>query len=97
MGLELVVIRFSPFYLGLGVAARLALVVCYVALAQPPRTLLILSWDGLRRGISLALALSLPTELHPGVFVPMTFAVVLVSSAVQGLTVKPLLGWLSRH
>jgi CPA1 family monovalent cation:H+ antiporter len=107
MGLELVVIGFSPFYLGLGVAAAaLALLVRYVALALPtrllrlsrqlpPRTLLILSWGGLRGGISLALALGLPDELHPEVFVPMTFAVVLFSAIVQGLTLKRLLGWLT--
>lgn len=109
MGLELVVIGFSPFYLALGVAvAGLSLLVRYVALALPtrllglsrqlpPRTLLILSWGGLRGGISLALALGLPDELHPEVFVPITFAVVLFSSAVQGLTLKPLLSWLSRR
>lgn len=39
----------------------------------PPRTLVILSWGGLRRGISLALGLS--ASLRPEVFVPMTFAV----------------------
>ena len=107
MGLELVVIGFSPFYLGLGVAAAvLALLVRYVALALPtrllglsrqlpPRTLLILSWGGLRGGISLALALGLPAGLHPEVFVPMTFAVVLFSAVVQGLTLKRLLSWLT--
>ncbi|MET4074511.1 sodium:proton antiporter [Hymenobacter sp. UYCo722] len=107
MGLELVVIGFSPFYLGLGVAAAvLALLVRYVALAMntrmlglskrlPPRTLVILSWGGLRGGISLALALGLPDSLHPEVFVPMTFAVVLFSAVVQGLTLKRLLSWLT--
>ncbi|MFC6223021.1 cation:proton antiporter [Hymenobacter artigasi] len=107
MGLELVVIGVSPFYLGLGVAAAvLALLVRYVVLTLttgllglsrqlPPRTLAILSWGGLRGGISLALALGLPTGLHPEVFVPMTFAVVLFSAVVQGLTLKRLLGWLT--
>ena len=109
MGLELVVIGVSPFYLGLGaVAAVLALLVRYVVLAfttrllglsqqLPPRTLAILSWGGLRGGISLALALTLPEGLHPEVFVPMTFAVVLFSAVVQGLTLKKLVGWLTPH
>lgn len=108
MGLELIVIGFSPFYLGLGiVVALLALAVRYVALAVPTRllglsrqlparSLLILSWGGLRGGISLALALGLPDSLHPEVFVPMTFAVVLFSAVVQGLTLKRLIGWLTR-
>ena len=106
MGLELVVIGFRPFYLALGAAAAvLAVVVRYAALALPtqllglrrqlpPRTLLILSWGGLRGGISLALALGLPAALHPELFVPMTFAVVLFSAVVQGLTLKKLLSWL---
>jgi CPA1 family monovalent cation:H+ antiporter len=109
MGLELVVVGFSPFYLGLGlVAAVMTVFVRYVALALPTRllglmrqlprrTLLILTWGGLRGGISLALALGLPPALHPEVFVPMTFAVVLFSSVAQGLTLKPLLGWLNRE
>ena len=109
MGLELVVIGLSPFYLGLGVAAALlALAARYLALAlptrllglsrqMPPRTLVILSWGGLRGGISLALALGLPEPMHPEVFVPMTFAVVLFSAVVQGLTLKQLLGLLTRR
>ncbi|RZK53881.1 MAG: sodium:proton antiporter, partial [Hymenobacter sp.] len=108
MGLELVVIGLRPFYLGLGLAAAvLAVVVRFVALALPtrllgltrqlpPRALAILTWGGLRGGISLALALSLPAALHPEVFVPMTFAVVLFSAVVQGLTLKKLLTLLNR-
>jgi CPA1 family monovalent cation:H+ antiporter len=84
----------------------LALLVRYVALALPtrllglskqlpPRTLLVLTWGGLRGGISLALALGLPPAMHPEIFVPMTFAVVLFSAVAQGLTLKKLLGWLN--
>ena len=52
---------------------------------------------GLCGGISQALALGLPDKLHPEVFVPMTFAGGLFSSAVQGLTLKPSLSGLSRQ
>lgn len=52
----------------------------------PPGALPILTWGGLRGGISLALALALPTAQYARIFVPMTLAVVLFSILVQGLT-----------
>jgi CPA1 family monovalent cation:H+ antiporter len=47
----------------------------------------ILTWSGLRGGISVALALSLPKGPERSLFVAMTYMVVVFSIAVQGLTV----------
>jgi CPA1 family monovalent cation:H+ antiporter len=47
----------------------------------------ILTWGGLRGGISFALALSLPPSLERDRLVTMTYVVVVFSVLVQGLTV----------
>jgi len=47
----------------------------------------ILTWSGLRGGISVALALSLPKGPERTLFVAMTYVVVVFSIVVQGLTV----------
>ncbi len=47
----------------------------------------ILTWGGLRGGISVALALSLPAEMHRNEFVTITYVVVIFSIIVQGLTI----------
>ena len=48
----------------------------------------VLAWGGLRGGISVALALSLPDEPTKPVILAATYAVVIFSIVVQGLTVK---------
>jgi CPA1 family monovalent cation:H+ antiporter len=55
-----------------------------------PHAVKILTWAGLRGGISVALALSLPPGPAREVFVPMTYVIVLFSILVQGLTLRPL-------
>ena len=55
-----------------------------------PGAIPILTWGGLRGGISVALALSLPPGPHTGVIFSMTYAVVVFSIIVQGLSMKPL-------
>jgi len=47
----------------------------------------ILTWGGLRGGISVALALSLPKSMFGEVFVSITYTIVLFSIIVQGLTI----------
>lgn len=52
----------------------------------------VLTWGGLRGGLSMVLALALPADLpHRDIIVAMTFGVVIVSILVQGLTMGPLL------
>jgi monovalent cation:H+ antiporter, CPA1 family len=50
----------------------------------------ILTWGGLRGGISVALALSIPVDMQGELFVVVTYIVVLFSSIVQGLTIGKL-------
>jgi CPA1 family monovalent cation:H+ antiporter len=57
----------------------------------PPRVIGILTWGGLRGGISVALALSLPNGPHRDAVIAVTYAVVLFSILVQGLTLPRLL------
>lgn len=64
-----------------------------------PSTVRILTWGGLRGGISVALALSVPGK-PSGVAVPgrdvilvITYVVVVFSIVVQGLTIGPLARW----
>ncbi len=57
----------------------------------PPRVLAILTWGGLRGGISVALALALPAGPQRSALIFVTYAVVLFSILVQGLTLAPLL------
>lgn len=53
-------------------------------------TLLIMTWGGLRGGISIALALSIQGPYHDFI-VTITYAVVIFSIMVQGLTIEPLI------
>ncbi len=50
----------------------------------------VLIWGGLRGGIAVALALSLPDVEYKAAILSITYGVVLFSIIVQGLTVKPL-------
>ena len=65
------------------------------------RTAFVVSWTGMRGGISLATALALPLTLpnnqpfpHRNTIIFVTFCVILVTLVLQGLTLNPLIRWL---
>ena len=107
IGLEVLVLTLSGRYLLAGVLAiplvllaRLATVgvpMRLLALRRrfAPRAIRILTWGGLRGGISVALALSLPHDTKEqtdarDLILTMTYVVVAFSICVQGLTVGKL-------
>ena len=104
VGLELLIITFEWHALVAGLAAvPLALLARYVAVGIPvlalkpfkqykPNPIKALTWGGLKGGISVALALSLPLGEERSIILPMAYVVVVFSILVQGLTVKKVLG-----
>jgi CPA1 family monovalent cation:H+ antiporter len=98
IGMELLIIPFTD-YLWLGVAAIFIVLFARWFSVLIPMSLLgfkktfeknaltILTWGGLRGGISVALALSLPKSSYGEMFVSITYIVVLFSILVQGLTI----------
>jgi CPA1 family monovalent cation:H+ antiporter len=98
IGLEVLVLRYQPLALGLAAfAIPVVLLARATAVAIPPialawlgtmsiRHVPFLTWAGVRGGISIALALSIPTsEARPAILAA-TYAVVLFSVIVQGST-----------
>ncbi len=60
-------------------------------------TVAILTWGGLRGGLSVALALSLPAFPGREIVLGATYSVVIFSILVQALTLGPLVTWLRRR
>jgi monovalent cation:H+ antiporter, CPA1 family len=102
LGLEILLIVPDPVLLLAGVIAiPIALFGRWMAISLPvsllgrfrafsPHVIKILTWGGLRGGISVALALSLPAGESRDVLLTITYVVVLFSILVQGLTIAPL-------
>ncbi len=103
IGLEVLVLSFQRAYLVAGLvaiplvlAARWLSVVLQVKAFSfvrefSDRTITILTWGGLRGGISVALALSLPVGPMRDAVVTITYVVVVFSILVQGLTINRVL------
>ncbi|MBZ9937040.1 sodium:proton antiporter [Mesorhizobium sp. BR1-1-16] len=100
IGLEVLVLRFDGGHvlLALGlipvvVAARLLATSLPVLVLRrwqsfAPGSIAILTWGGLRGGISIALALSLPETPEKAMLLTATYCAVIFTIAVQGLTLK---------
>lgn len=103
IGLEVLVLTFSKASLIAGLLAIvLVLFSRWVAIGIPislfklkrtftPYVTQIMVWGGLRGGISVALALSLPEGSARDIILAVTYIIVVFSIVVQGLTIKSLI------
>ncbi len=102
IGLEVLVLSWNQSYLIASVLMiPLLLLSRFVSVAVPivimrrfrtfsPSVIKILTWGGLRGGISVAMALSLPPGRHRDIILTITYAIVVFSIIVQGLTIGKL-------
>ena len=110
LGLELLVVPLERRFLFAGLVAipvvllarwasvGLTVQVMHLVRRQLPGSVALLTWGGLRGGLAVALALSLPARhgLEPQLLL-VTYVVVVFSVVVQGLTISPLLRRLRLH
>ena len=102
IGLEVLVLAFVPSHLLVGILAiPIVLLARFISVGIPvsvlryfrefsPRVITILTWGGLRGGISVALALSLPQGPERELILTITYIVVIFSILVQGLSISRL-------
>lgn len=103
LGLEIMVLTYQTEYVLAALAIiPLVLFARFVSVGFPvmlmkrfrsftPNVIQVMTWGGLRGGISVALALSLPTGEARDAILAITYAVVLFSILIQGLSIGPLL------
>lgn len=108
IGMEILVLSFEFSYFLAGIIAVPVVLICrYLSLILPvkffekrlnfvPKTNLIMTWGGLRGGISIALALGLTQHMHRELFLVVTYIIVVFSILVQGLTVGHLVKKVSK-
>ncbi len=100
IGMELVLLPFSAQYLLIALCVTLLILTTRLATvgpaalalraagrALPAGTVRILTWGGLRGGISVALVLALPASEERNLLLNITYLVVLFSILVQGLSI----------
>lgn len=99
IGLEMLIIKVTATVLVIGGIAIIVVLIARLVSVFLPILLLrfkikfekhavaILTWGGLRGGLSVALALSLSPEMHRDEFLLITYMVVVFSILVQGLTI----------
>lgn len=108
IGLEILILTFTRQFVAVGVfMIPVILLARFISVGIPitllrafktfsPGVIPLLTWSGLRGGISIALALSLPMGPERQVILVMTYTVVVFSIVIQGLTIDKLVKWLVR-
>jgi len=107
IGLEVLVLSLHPQYIWAGlIMIPITLLARFIAVGAPvslmrlrhtftPRLVRILTWGGLRGGISIALALTLPAGETREAILVITYVIVVFSIIVQGLTIGKLVAKVS--
>jgi len=100
IGLEVLLVAMRSEYLLAALAIiPLVLFARYISVGSPiaimshyrrftPGVVQVMTWGGLRGGISVALALSLPLGAERDIILAITYAVVIFSIVIQGLTIS---------
>ncbi len=109
IGVEVFAVAFQMDYLKAGLisillalVARLGAVAIPILILRPFKqyktdVVPIMTWGGIKGGISVALALSLPDSEYKPLILTATYTVVIFSIIVQGLTIAPLARKLDRE
>lgn len=102
IGLEIIILNLSGNHVTAGILMFFVVLTArFIAVGIPvsimklrqsfhPHVISILTWGGIRGGISVALALSLPAGPERNVIVAMTYVIVIMSVILQGLSIKTL-------
>lgn len=99
IGFELLLIKYlNEYIVAGGICILIVLLARWVAIFVPtkfmafkyrfsPQTVKVLVWGGIRGGVSIALALSIPVNEYSQIIISITYCVVVFSIIVQGLTI----------
>jgi CPA1 family monovalent cation:H+ antiporter len=104
IGLQILVMPYSPrYFAAAALAVPIVLLARWLSVESAVRLLAlrassarhmvpILTWGGLRGGLAIAMALSLPSSSHRDLIVAITYGVVAFSIVVQGTTLQRVVG-----
>lgn len=99
IGFELLLIKdLNEYLVAGGICILIVLLARWIAIFVPtkfmafkyrfsPQTVKVLVWGGIRGGVSIALALSIPQNEYSQIIISITYCVVVFSIVVQGLTI----------
>lgn len=109
IGLEVLILNFKQtYFLGCSLVIPVIIIARYISVEIPLVFLrlfrpisrikgFIMTWSGIRGGVSIALALSLPDNSYRDILLVLTYIAVVFSIIVQGLTLGPAVKWYKKR